>query len=85
MRHGLKFAYIYKYKTAEGKTAYAVWCGTSDGTRIDNYQLGIGADSATLIEVEYGDIDGVSTRLVADEYGYVSINVSEKPIYIVVD
>ena len=77
--------YIYKYKTAEGKTAYAVWCGTSDGTRIDNYQLGIGADSATLIEVEYGDIDGVSTRLVADEYGYVSVKVSEKPIYIIVD
>ena len=76
---------IYKYKTAEGKTAYAVWCGTSDGTKVNGYQLGVSADSATLIETQYGDIDGVSTNLIADEYGYVSIDISENPIYILVD
>jgi hypothetical protein len=77
--------FVYEYKTENGKTAYAVWCGTSDGTRVDNYKLGINAENATLIEAEYGDTDGVSTRLVADEYGYVSINASENPIYILVD
>ncbi len=76
---------IYKYKTEEGKTAYAVWCKTSDGTKVNNYQLGINAEDATLVEAAYGDIDGVSTRLVADKYGYVSVNVSENPIYIVID
>ena len=76
---------IYKYKTDDGKTAFAVWCKTSNGTKAENYQLSVGADSATLIEAEYGDIDGVSTSLKADEYGYVSVNVSENPIYIIVD
>ena len=76
---------IYKYKTADGKTAFAVWCKTSDGTKVENYQLGIGASSATLVENVYGDIDGAKTNIIADSYGYVSVNVSENPIYIVVD
>ena len=76
---------IYQYKTAEGKTAYAVWCGTSDGSVSNNYQLKIDGSSATLVENEYGDIDGVKTTLTADSLGYVSVNVSENPVYIVVD
>ena len=76
---------IYQYKTAEGKIAYAVWCGTSDGTVVNNYQLRIDSDSATLIENEYGDEDGLKSTISADSLGYVSVNVSEKPIYIIVD
>lgn len=76
---------IYEYKSADGRTAYAVWCKTSDGTTFEDYQLGIGADGATLVEAVYGDIDGVQTHLTSDELGYVSINVSENPVYIVVD
>ena len=76
---------IYEYKTAEGKTAYAVWCSTSDGSVANNYQLKIDGTSARLIEAEYGDIDGVETKLTADNLGYVSVNVSENPIYIIVD
>ncbi|MBQ7906346.1 MAG: hypothetical protein IJ309_00065 [Clostridia bacterium] len=76
---------IYKYKTAEGKTAYAVWCKTSDGTKVEGYQLGIDAEGATLVENVYGDIDGVHSTLTADSLGYVTVNVSENPIYILVD
>ena len=76
---------IYKYKTDEGKTAYAVWCKTSDGTKVANYQLGIDAKSATLVENVYGEIEGVKTHIEADSLGYVTVNVSENPIYIVVD
>ncbi len=76
---------LYKYTNAEGKTAYAVWCKTSDGTKVENYQIAIDGDSARLVEAVYGDMDGVSTDLAADEYGYVSVNVSESPVYIVVD
>ncbi|MBO5287174.1 MAG: hypothetical protein J6B34_03535 [Clostridia bacterium] len=76
---------IYKYKNDDGKTAYAVWCKTSDGTKHEGYQLGINAECATLVETAYGDIDGVSSSLTADEYGYVSVNVSENPVYIIVD
>ncbi len=76
---------IYQYKTAEGKVAYAVWCPTSDGTVVKDYQLGIGGSSATLVQNENGDIDGVNSTLRADNLGYVTIDISEKPIYIVVD
>ncbi len=76
---------IYKYKTAEGKTAYALWCKTSDGTKADNYQLRIDGNGATLVEAVYGDVDGVETRLETDEYSYVSVNVSENPVYVLVD
>jgi hypothetical protein len=76
---------IYQYKTAEGKVAYAVWCPTSDGTVVKDYQLGIGGSSATLVQNENGDIDGTQSTLKADNLGYVTIDISEKPIYIVVD
>ena len=76
---------IYKYKTAEGKTAYALWCKTSDGTKVANYQLRIDGNGATLVENEYGKIEGAKSRLEADEYSYVSVNVSENPVYVVVD
>ena len=76
---------IYKYRTDDGKEAYAVWCKTSDGTRHEGYKLGIGADRATMVEAVYGDIDGVQTNLVANDLGYVTVDVSENPIYIVVD
>ena len=76
---------IYKYETENGKTAYAVWCKTSDGTKSENYQLRIDGNTATLIEAVYGDIDGVSSSLTADELGYVSVDVSENPVYVIVD
>ncbi|MBR2024852.1 MAG: hypothetical protein IKA02_03470, partial [Clostridia bacterium] len=76
---------IYQYKTADGKTAYAVWCSTSDGTVSNNYQLRIDAKTATLVENRNGEIEGVKSTLTADGLGYVSVNVSENPIYILVD
>ena len=32
-----------------------------------------------------GDIDGVQTELTVDDVGCVTINISENPIYVVVD
>ena len=76
---------IYKFTTEDGGEAYAVWCKTSDGTKVENYQLRIDSERATVIEAVYGDIDGVKTETIADEYGYVSVDVSENPIYVIVD
>ena len=78
---------IYEYENAEGKTAYAVWCKTSDGTTSRNYQLKIDSKTATatLVEAVYGDIDGVQTSLTSDNIGYVTINVTENPVYVLVD
>ena len=75
---------IYEYKTADGREAYALWCPTSDGTKYDGYKLKINGGSATLVEAVYDDIDGVWTDLTPDEYGYVTVNISENPVYVVV-
>ncbi|MBQ7907417.1 MAG: hypothetical protein IJ309_05525 [Clostridia bacterium] len=77
--------WIYEYKTEDGKTAYALWCPTSDGTHHDGYKLRIDGESATLVEAVNNDVDGVKTELEPDGLGYVTVNVSENPIYVVVD
>ena len=77
--------YAYEYKTEDGKTAYAVWCGTSDGTVSNDYQLKIKGESATIVETENGNIYGAKTDVKADSLGYISVDVSEKPVYILVD
>jgi hypothetical protein len=74
---------VYEYKDKNDKTAYALWCPTSDGTTHEGYKIKINKSSATLVCAEYGDIDGVKTNLIPDEFGYVTVNVSENPIYIV--
>ena len=76
---------VYEYVNAQGKTAYAVWCPTSDGTTIESYCIRVGQGNATLVEAMYGNTQGKQTELEVDELGYVTINVSENPVYIVVD
>ena len=73
---------IYEYVNESGDVTYALWCKTSDGTKAMDYQLKIDGTNATLIEAVYGDTDGTETHLVADQLGYISVNVSENPIYI---
>lgn len=76
---------IYEYANDKGEKAYAAWCSTSDGTKVEKYQLAINSTGATLVEAVYGDIDGVQSRLTSDELGCVEINITENPIYILVD
>ncbi len=76
---------VYEYVNGEGKTAYAVWCPTSDGTKVESYCIRVGEGNATLVEAVYGDINGIETELEIDELGYVKVNVSENPVYIVMD
>jgi len=78
---------IYEYVSDSGKTAYAVWCKTSDGTISEDYLLKVDTETATvtLVEAVYGDEDGVKSTLTSDNIGYVSIDVTENPVYILVD
>ncbi|MBQ9744627.1 MAG: hypothetical protein IJW19_05825 [Clostridia bacterium] len=75
--------WIYQYADADGNYGYAVWCPTSDGTKVENFKLYINADKATLVENKYGEINGVKTELTATEK-VVTINVSENPVYVMV-
>jgi hypothetical protein len=82
---GNEDVWIYKFENGQGKTCYAVWCPTSDNVRVDGYQLNIGnASSATLVEMAYGEIAGVSSALTVNN-GTVSVNVSECPILVIAE
>jgi hypothetical protein len=76
--------WIYKYQNADGKTAYAVWCPTMDGTEVEDFELKIDGSSATLIQAVDLDTDGVSSELTVSN-GTVKIHVSENPVYVMVD
>ena len=79
---GSNDVWVYEYKNADGKVAYAVWCPTQDGTKVDSFKLKVDGSSATLVEAVDLDTDGVSTDLTVSN-GYVTINVSENPVYVV--
>ena len=83
----------------EAKEAYALWCPTSNMTKVDGYKLYVGTDcnSVTLTETQVGYDEagntvaetssqtGKQSTLTVDSEGYVYVNVSENPIYVVVD
>ena len=78
---------VYKFKSASGNGgAYVLWAPTSNQTTVNNYQLTLqgSPSSATKIEMAHGDTDGVSSALTIAG-GKVTVNVSERPIFIQVD
>jgi hypothetical protein len=90
--------WVYQYSSAAADEAYALWCPTANGTEVDGYKLYVGTDinSVTLTEVDVqinpntgdaydGSAYGKQTTLTVDENGFVTVDVSEKPVYVVVD
>jgi hypothetical protein len=77
--------WVYQYADEEGNVGYAVWCPTMDDTKVEDFELYVGeSGTITLTEAIDGDKDGVQTSLSATN-GYVKINVSENPVYVVVN
>ncbi len=76
---------IYKFKSDNGNGAYAVWCPTSENATVKDFVLPIaGAKTATLITLQNGETSGVATSL-SSTAGKVTINVSEKPLLVLVE
>lgn len=79
--------WIYEFThQANGSKAYALWCPTSNGTTVNNYafSVGTGATNAKLVELVEGNIDGRESNLSVTN-GTVNVNVSERPIFVIVD
>ncbi len=76
-----KNVWIYRFENDSGKSCYAIWCPTMDDVRVDGYKLYIDGTTATMVEFEFGDKDGVSTPLTVNG-NCVTVNVSEKPVLI---
>ena len=75
--------WIYEFSDGKGQVGYAVWCPTSDGTVVENFQLRVNGSSAVHTTAKNGDIDGVSKN-VSINNGFVTITVTENPSYVVV-
>lgn len=89
--------WVYQFTSESKDDAYAVWCPTSNMTKVNGYKLYVGVQGeVTLVETdvvfdEAGNTTsessktGKKTTLTPDEFGYVTINVTENPVYVVVD
>ena len=79
--------WVYEYAGEGDSKGYAAWCPTSNDTIVNNYKLYVGdVNSATLVvaDSKNKDIDGVHTALEVVD-GFVTIQVTENPCYVVVD
>ena len=76
--------WIYEFQNSKGKTAYATWCPTMDGTHVDDFQISIDGAKATAITFVDNDMDGISSTLSVKD-GKVKVDVSESVTIILVD
>ncbi|RMG27945.1 MAG: hypothetical protein D6730_06160 [Bacteroidetes bacterium] len=75
--------WIYEFThDTNGSKAYAVWCPTSNGTQVQNFSLPVNANSATLVRLVEGNINGEETPLQINS-GSVRIDVSERPVFVI--
>ena len=73
---------IFKYVTDEGKSKYALWCVTADGTKVPGMKFRIPEGEYKLVKFVNESVFGKRSDL---EYkdGYVTVDVSENPIFVV--
>ncbi|MGV8137488.1 MAG: hypothetical protein AB2L20_19920 [Mangrovibacterium sp.] len=84
---GNENVWIYRYKNpGTGKGAYVLWCPTSDGTTVGNYELKLTGNAASAMKVSLADKQesGVRDRLEVTDHS-VKIDVSERPVFVLVD
>jgi hypothetical protein len=79
---------VYRFKDSGGAIkAYAVWCPTSNETSVSNYLLTLQGTpvNAALVTMQAGDPDGVRTALTISAGKVTLPNVSERPVFVLVD
>jgi hypothetical protein len=77
--------FIYKYENAAADTTiYALWCPTSNGVTVNDYQLSLlnAPKSAKLVEMAHGETEGTISDLTINR-NTVRVNVSERPLFVV--
>lgn len=78
---------IYRFKDANSVVkAYVLWCPTANQTTVNNYKLTLQGAPATadLVTLTIGSIGGTRSALTIDN-GQVTVNVSERPIFVLPD
>jgi len=84
---GDKNVWIYRYKSkTTGKGAYVLWCPTSDGTTVENYELNMTGNVKSATNVSLADKQEFGIREMQEIVNHtIKINVSERPVIILVD
>jgi hypothetical protein len=75
---------VYRFQNDRtSREVLAIWCPTSDGTRVKDYTLKLpkGCRDIKLVEMSAGLKEGKSTALQAEQE-VVNIDVSEQPVFI---
>ena len=78
--------HIYRFRSANvpGRFVCAVWCPTSSQEQVEGYRLAMpGASAARLMTLEPESTTGGERRLTV-EGGHVTIDVSERPVFVAV-
>lgn len=74
---------MLRFTNDEGKNIYALWCVTSDGTKVPGLRVSLpGVEKVDLVTLADQRLFGKKTEL-AVENGRVSIDVSEIPVFLV--
>ena len=73
---------LFRYVTKDGKYKYAVWCPTSNETEVKGYKVKVDTGDYILAQLAFEKYNGLRTDLV-EENGYVTIDVSEMPAFII--
>ncbi len=77
-----EYVKIFKYKNKAGKSKYALWCTTSNSTKIPGYKFKVGDGEFDLVQLANEAYRGKISKL-ENKDGYVTVNISENPIFIV--
>ncbi len=77
---------IYQFRSddASGRRVYAVWCPTSDQTQVSGFVLDAPNASAVTVTCLEPQSTSGKTSFVAVEHGKVTVDVSERPVFVAV-
>ena len=74
---------IFRYETDDGKSVYALWCPTSNGTRVPGLRVALpGVKEVTLVTLADQRLFGNREDRTV-ENGRITVDVSESPIFLV--
>lgn len=76
---------IYQFKSigGKGKTAYVVWCTTSEDKRVSGVSLSLSGKTATRIDFSNTESEGKASQVPVVN-GKITLEASEKPILLLI-
>ena len=74
---------VFKYESFDGKARYAVWCPTSNSTKVKRFKLNVGEGDYVLAELAFEYYKGKRSDLKKNKNGAVTFCASEMPVFVI--